>query len=387
MSRQATGLFLIAFFLRLLGASLMVVALTGCNPIKREDPRLDFTKVLPEELQAQQVERLDTNNDDYLDWVLFYRYEASGNQAEQLSPIAAVVYHAEVPKDGKQPPEIVPYSLNPPDGRYLGKNPCQARMADVITKNKGLEVVIESVNTDGLITDAAIFTWRGGKSAEETLPGYRCLGIFRAHGHIAISTDEVVVKEYTDDRSQLAVRRVYRPQNGSYLNEYDQLYPPIERNLEFATGKPKDVAASSYPESIILAFYEDITTDTVLDYLSKSGRERLRRNELDLGAPWPRNRIKRALVLELRYDRSNTDKPEAEVGVRVYFESVAKEKSEIAELIWTCIQEDGLWKIDRSRRISEEKESVGQVGNLTYWVDAPVRRARFPTTSPLSPHP
>ncbi|MCR4405453.1 MAG: hypothetical protein NUW24_00800 [Anaerolineae bacterium] len=332
----------------------MALALPGCNPIKREDPRLDFTKILPEGLQAQQVERLDTDSDGRLDWVLFYRYKAPGAQADQLSPIAAAVYHAEMPKDGKQLPEIVPYSLNPPDGRYLGENPCQARMADVITKNKGLEVVIESVNADGLVTDAAIFTWRGSKSAEETLPGYRCLGVFHAHGHIAINTDEVVVKEYAEDRSQLAVRRVYRPQNGTYLNEYDQLYPSIERNLEFAAGKPKDVAASPHPESIILAFYEDLNTDTALDYLSKSGRERLRRNELDLGAPWPRNRIKKALVLELRYDRSNTGKPETEVGVRVYFESVASEKSEIAELIWTCVQEDGFWKMDRSRRASEK---------------------------------
>ena len=348
-------------FLRVISASLTGLALVACNPIKREDPRLDFTKILPEGLQAQQVERLDTDNDGYMEWVLFYQYDMIDGQEEQkFSPIAVVVYNADVPKGIKKPPDVFPYPLDPPDGGYLGENRCQVRMEDVITKNEGPEVVIESVDADGLITDAAIFTWRGGKEGEGNSPGYKCLGFFRTSDQIKVGTDKVVVQERTEDRSQLAARHVYQPQDGSYLDEHDQLRPPVESSLEFAFGKPKDVASSPYPEKIVLAFYKDIKTDAALDYLSKAGRERLSRGELDLGAPWPRNRIDVALVRELRYLPYNTGNTETGVSVRASFVSVAGEKSEVIELTWVLIQEEGLWKMDRSSRTpASEKGSEG----------------------------
>lgn len=349
-------------FLRLVSTiSLMILALVACNPIKREDPRLDFTKILPAELQAQQVERLDTDNDGYMEWVLFYQYDViDGQEGQKFSPIAAVVYNADVPKGIKKPPDIIPYSLNPPDGGYLGENRCQVRMEDVITKNDGLEVVVESVDANGLITDAAIFTWRGGKETGGDSPGYKCLGFFRTSDQIKVNADKVVVQERTEDRSQLAGRHVYQPQDGSYLDEHNQLRPPVESSLEFAFGKPKDVASSPYPEKIVLAFYKDVKTDVALDYLSKAGRDRLSRGELDLGAPWARNRIDKALVRELRYLPSNTGSSETGVSVRVSFVSVTGEKSEVVELTWALVQEDGLWKMDRSSRTpTSDKGSEG----------------------------
>jgi hypothetical protein len=343
-------------FLRLVSIiSLVGLTLAACNPIKRADPRLDFTKILPEELRAQQVERLDTDNDGHLEWVLFYQYDViEGQTGRRFSPIAAVVYNADVPQGRKEPPVIFPYPLHPPDGDYLGENRCQVRMADVITKNDGPEVVVESIDANDLITDAAIFTWRGDEEAGAGLRGYKCLGFFRTRGQVGVSADMIVVQERTDERSQLAVRRIYKPQNGSYLDEHDQLRPPVESSVEFAFGKPKDVINSPYPEKIILAFYKDINTDAALDYLSQAGRERLLRGELDLGSPWARSRIDKALVRELRYDPPSPGSTETTVSVRVSFRSTTDEESEVVELSWILVQEEGLWKMDHSSRVSEQ---------------------------------
>jgi hypothetical protein len=342
-------------FFRLGSIIMMGLALAACNPIKREDPRLDFTKVLPEGLQAQQVERLDTDSDGNLEWVLFYRYDmVEGQEAQQFSPIAAVVYNADVPKGIKEPPRIMPYSLHPPGESYLCENQCQARMDDVIAKNDGLELVIEGIDANELITDVAIFTWRGDEEAGAGSPGYKCLGFFRTNGQVKVNHDQVVVQERTDERSQLAVRRVYQPQDGSYLDANDQLRSPVESSVEFAFGKPKDVALSPYPEKIVLAFYKDINTSVALDYLSAAGRERFQRGELDLGSPWPRNRIDQALVRRLRYIPPGTGSQAVEVNIRVSFQSTAGEESEVVELNWVLVQEEGLWKMDHSSRVSEQ---------------------------------
>lgn len=355
------GSALLPSFLRLVSiVSLAGLALAACNPIKREDPRLDFTKILPEELRAQQVERLDTDNDGHLEWVLFYQYDViEGQTGRRFSPIAAVVYNADVPQGRKEPPVIYPYPLRPPDEDYLGENRCQVRMADAITTNDGPEVVVESIDANGLITDAAIFTWRVDEEAGAGSRGYKCLGFFRTRGQIGISTDLVVVQERTDERSQLAVRRVYRPQNGSYLDEHDQLRPPVESSVEFAFGKPKDVTNSPYPEKIVLAFYKDINTDAVLDYLSQAGRERLVRGKLDTGSPWPRSRIDKALVRELRYVPPIPGSSETGVSVRVSFKSTTGEESEVVELTWVLVREKGLWKMDCSYRPSKPAQESG----------------------------
>jgi hypothetical protein len=342
-------------FLRLVSIiSLMGLALTACNPIKRDDPRLDFTKILPEELRSQQVTLLDTDNDGHLEWVLFYQYDViEGQTGRQFSPIAGVVYNADVPEGIKEPPVIFPYPLHPPDENYLGENRCDVRMADVISKNDGPEVVVESIDASGLITDAAIFTWRGDEEAGAGSRGYKCLGFFRTRGQVEVSTDQVIVRERTDERSQLAVRHLYQPQNGSYLGEHNQLRPAVESSVEFAFGKPRDVANSPYPEKIVLAFYKDINTDVALDYLSKAGRERLTRGELDLGAPWARSRIDKALVRELRYVPPSPGSLDAGVSIRVSFRSTTGEESGVVELTWVLVQEEGLWKMDRSSRTSE----------------------------------
>ncbi|MDY7039527.1 MAG: hypothetical protein SVX38_01540 [Chloroflexota bacterium] len=341
--------------------TLAGLALTACNPIKREDPRLDFTKILPEELRAQQVERLDADNDGHLEWVLFYQYDViEGQTRRQFSPIAAVVYNADAPTGRKEPPVIQPYPLHPPDEDYLGENQCEIRMADVIAKNDGLELVVESIDANGLITDASIFTWRGDEEAGAGSPGYKCLGFFRTRGQVEVSSDRVVVRERTDERSQLAVRQVYQPKDGSYLDVNDRVLAPIESSVEFAFGKPKDVLNSPYPEKIVLAFYQDINTDAALDYLSADGRERLIRGELDLGAPWSRSRIAKTLVRELRYIPPAVGSPETQVSVRVSFRPTTGEESEVVELTWVLIQEGGFWKMDQSSRTGESAtESEG----------------------------
>ncbi len=325
--------------------------LTACNPVKREDPRLDFTTILPEELRAKEVVRLDTDNDGHQEWVLFYQYDViEGETGRQFSPIAAVVYNADAPKGIKRPPVIQPYPLQPPGESYLGEHQCQARMADVITQNDGLEVVIESLDASGLTTAAALFTWRGDEEAGAGSPGYKCLGFFRANGGVKVGKDQVATQERSEERSQLAIRRIYQPHNGSYLDQNDQLRPPLESSVEFAFGKPKDVLNSPYPEKIVLAFYKDINTDIALEYLSEAARQRLERGELDLGSPWPRKSIDRALVRTLRYLPPSPGSSETQVSIRVSFKS-GTEESAIAELVWFLVQEKGLWKMDRSVRL------------------------------------
>jgi hypothetical protein len=91
---------------------------------------------------------------------------------------------------------------------------------------------------------------------------YQNIGSFRGSHLVALSGSTVTVFDRAGfERSQLVVRRQYRPENGSYFVPGTQvLLDPVEYSIVFAV-EPDKVTEVYYPEKAVLAFYRNLGKD------------------------------------------------------------------------------------------------------------------------------
>jgi len=106
------------------------------------------------------------------------------------------------------------------------------------------------------------------------------------------------------ERSQLAIRKVYEPVEGSYLSPGgDRLRDPVEQSVDFAFGMPASPAQSPYPEKAVLAFYLALghDNDTARSYLSDASGYKADMGAYEYGTGAPLGSLKRALVKSIGY--------------------------------------------------------------------------------------
>ncbi len=139
------------------------------------------------------------------------------------------------------------------------------------------EVIVAGA-TRGVVTDLNIFRkvgvelsclqrqqWQAAHPGE-TFPNsirYENVGSFRGNYLIERKGSTITVVDRAGlERSQLTVRKQYRPENGSYFQRGTQeLLDPVEYTLTFGPGEPDNIPQVYYPEKAVLAFYEALGKD------------------------------------------------------------------------------------------------------------------------------
>ncbi len=289
---------------------VLSLVVAGCGPVaalREPDQKLDFAKILPTTERPQEVQLLDADGDGKDEWIVFYKFDlVNGATGYKFSPIGAAVYN----DDHGDPPVIFPYELHPPGRRYLGEQNCVATVEDLITTNDGLELLVRCFAEEELVVDLGVFQWYDedkndlSKPPQEGRQGYRCLGFFHGNGGITFDGSKVVVKERTEERSQLSLKSVYTIREGRYFQpETGELWPPEETSIEFAFGVPQDVTQSPYPEKVVLAFYLALGQNDPLaeTYLSEDSELKDLVRSDSFGTETSGDQIKKVLIKSIEY--------------------------------------------------------------------------------------
>jgi len=323
------------------------------NKVCADATVVNFRLIAPPGAAALPIHRIDTDGDGWEEWVVPYQYDIVG----RTSPVFCVIYD----RVGRDLPIIYPYKLNTPDSDFIGEGAITVAMEDVLANTDGEtrprpEVVI----TDTRTTTLGIFRVREVKETAnppcESFPNpYQCAGFFK--GTLRITRVGAVVSVWDragSERSQFALRRVYKPSQGSYFQpNTTALLPPAEASIEFAYGMPADILDTPYPEKLVLAFYTKLKED-VNPYLTEQARQRLAAGQLDYGSPWPRESLQKALVQEISYapgpeDAASAATPTnlprvAQVNVKVLFLGPGGE-SLLRNAQWHLLQVENRWKL------------------------------------------
>jgi hypothetical protein len=344
---------------------VLSLVVAGCGPVgslRQPDEKLDFTKIVPTPKRPGEVQLLDADGDGKEEWIVFYKFDlVEGATGRKFSPIGAAVYN----DDHGDPPVIFPYKLNPPDRVYLGEQNCVAEVRDLITTNQGLELLVSNFAEEDLVVDLSVFHWYDhdqddlSKNPAEGRQGYECLGFFRGSGGITFAGSKVIVKQRTEERSQLSVKNVYQDKESSYFRPGGkELWPPVETSIEFTFGVPEDVAQSPYPEKVVLAFYLALGQNDPLaqTYLSEASGLKDVVGSDSFGTAASGDQIQKVLVKRIVYvpDREKEEKHEP-VQVTVSVASVTSEGEDPPrgvtwEVIWEPPREGVAkpgWKLHR----------------------------------------
>jgi hypothetical protein len=229
-----------------------------------------------------------------------------------------------------RPPAIQSYELVPASYDYLAQDGLDVVSGDVIqyadplSAGKDYLEVVANGYTRGVVTDLNIFRKTGVgldcfqmQQWSATHPGeafpnpyrYVNIGSFRGNYRVERNGATVTVVDRSPfERSQITIRRQYRPLNGSYFEPGTQvLLPPVESALAFGPGEPDQVSQVYYPEKAVLAFYQNLTKDKAQlekanGYLSPDAQAIFNINTDQFGLAMPRDELARVLVLQIRYE-------------------------------------------------------------------------------------
>ncbi|MDX1521787.1 MAG: hypothetical protein R3264_09185 [Anaerolineae bacterium] len=255
-------LLVVSFFLT---SALFIVGLFRIDPLPyvREGAYLmglrqliSFADAIPENLQdnisVSDVVRLDTDGDEFREWVVFYEFDLRNGR----NPVQGVVYD----NDRGNPPVMFPYNLKAPNRDYLSETKPTVTVEQVTDRTALAEVVVHGDK------ELNIFEFRQN-SEEWDFPRdaparYFPVGFFRGSGGVTLDrvTKEVTVVDRDGfERSQLAIRSIFaiNPRNGTYLDDFDptRLAAPVVSTVDFFGGPPTDILGTTFPEKIVLAFY------------------------------------------------------------------------------------------------------------------------------------
>lgn len=259
-----------------------------------ENRMIDLQQIAAGVPDLDYIHRVDTDGDteanigqDPLagkEWLVFYQYNIVGGDSQRpQGPFGAAIYDP----DHCRPRAIRSHELIPTSYDYLGVNWADIYAIDNIIPyqdplSKGLdrpEVVI-SGGAASPIQDLNVFRKVGTEPTclerQDWLrshPGqvfpaawqvrYENIGSFRGSYKVKMEGSTVTVWDSGGfERNQFTIRKMYRPENGSYFQPGTQvLLPPVEYSVDFGPGQPDDVPNVYYPEKAVLAFYLNLTKD------------------------------------------------------------------------------------------------------------------------------
>jgi hypothetical protein len=218
---------------------------------------------LENNMEIEDVRKMDPDGDDFSEWVVAYRYDERGDEG----PIHVAVFD----NDRGNPPVLFPYVLRPPDRDYLSETTVSYELLPVTEDENGPydEDLDELLVRGG--KELGIFRFNQNSEIwdfpRDAPPRYEAIGFFRGDGGISFDeeTKQVTVLDRGGyDRSQLVARSVYalNPVTNTYWDQFygpteldRQLAAPVFTTIEFFGGPPQDLLDAFYPEKIVLAFY------------------------------------------------------------------------------------------------------------------------------------
>ncbi|MBN1991786.1 MAG: hypothetical protein JW953_03720 [Anaerolineae bacterium] len=228
---------------------------------------VSFEHIVPEHLEkslaTNNILRLDTDGDNYKEWIVFYQFDLQNSS----NPVQAMVYD----NDRGNPPVIFPYALRPPHRDYLGEGEVSLELENATIDQNGpdqedlQEILVRGSNELG------IFRFRQNSEQwdfpRDAPPRYQPIGFFRGSGGVSFdkNTKNVTVLDRAGfERSQLVNRLVYAV-NKATNTYWDQFYDPAELDrklaaplistIDFLGDPPQNIHDSTFPEKIVLAFY------------------------------------------------------------------------------------------------------------------------------------
>jgi len=234
---------------------------------------VSFISAVPPELsnsiQTRRVERLDTDADNFAEWVVFYEYDLQSGQ----NPVQITVYD----NDRGNPPVIFPYQLRVPNRDYLSDSSrgVSVSLQDVVTEANGPkgQNIPEILVQDG--RQLSIFKYNGKYDTNVWDPPsdsparYSAIGAFKGASGVSLNQktkDVTVVDQDKYNRSQLAQRMVYglNAATNTYWDEFDstRLVAPKISTVDFYPAPPSNIDATAYPEKTVLAFYASTCGDS-----------------------------------------------------------------------------------------------------------------------------
>jgi hypothetical protein len=228
-----------------------------------DERTINLQEISPTIETIRHVFRLDTDQDQENEWLVVYRYDVPAKPG--MGPYGAMIYDA----DRCRPPALATYELRPYDYDYLAENIGTARLAAPTIQDVAQDGQVEIV-VKFRYSSLAIFRWFDDTAdCNDTDPGkkgYRLLGNFRGTGGVTLdpaSGRVTVVDRGIFERSQLGVKRVYRPDSqGSYLRSDGKgLADPVDSWVDFAVGEPLASPQTYYPEKAVLSFYIHLGQD------------------------------------------------------------------------------------------------------------------------------
>jgi hypothetical protein len=301
-----------------------------------DDKTIYLGDLVPGLYDLDYISRVDTDWEDEAikqEWLAFYQYDvATSSQGSTKGPFGGAIYDY----DDCRPPAILSYELVPVSYDYLGQDAVWQSVeniipyADPVSAGQDRPELIMNGSTQGVVTDLNVFRkvgvaldcfqlqqWRvvhPGEAFPNPLR-YENIGSFRGNYRIARDQATITVVDRSPfERSQIAIRRQYRPENGSYFRPGTQvLLDPVEYSLIFGPGQPDQVPQVYYPEKAVLAFYLNLTKDkaqleTAKGYLSTGAQQAYDIETDPFGLSTDPNSVARArdklarvLVWEIRY--------------------------------------------------------------------------------------
>jgi hypothetical protein len=307
------------------------------NPIKvylarflTENKMIYLGDFVPGLYDLDYIHRIDTDGEDEEikeEWVAFYQYDVKTPESGvPLGPFGGVIYDS----GDCRPPAVQSYALVPVSYDYLAQNSIGVAVeniipyADPVSAGVDRPEVIVNGRTRRVVTDLNVFRKTGvgldcfqlqqwsAAHPGEAFPNpfrYASIGSFRGNNRVQRSGATItVVDQAPFERSQITIKRQYRPENGSYYRPGTQLLlDPVEYGLAFQQGLPDEVTQVYYPEKAVLAFYLNLTQDAgqlqaANGYLSTDAQAIFDIETDYFGLAMPRDELARVLVLEIRYD-------------------------------------------------------------------------------------
>ncbi len=311
------------------------------NPLRVQIARaLMFNKfiylgdIVPGLYDLDYVHRLDTDDVEETireEWVATYQYDVVTQQSgAQSGPFGAAIYDF----DACRPPAMLSYELVPVSYDYLAQDALRLVVenaipyADPISASQDFPEVFTNGATQGVVTDLNVFRRTGialdclqRRDWQALHPGeafpnpvrYQNIGSFRGNYRIERNGATVTVVDRSPfERSQITIRRQFRPENGSYYRPGTQaLLDPVEYTLAFGPGRPDQIPQVYYPEKTVLAFYLNLSQDKeqlaeANSYLSPDAQALFDIQTDQFGLAMPRNELVRVLVWQIRYEPNVT---------------------------------------------------------------------------------
>ena len=313
-----------------------------------EDKTIYLGDIVPGLYDLDYIHRLDTDWEDEPikeEWLAIYQYDVTAPEnTPPRGPFGAAIYDF----DDCRPPAILSYELVPVSYDYLAEDAIRyegtADQQDITVENiipykdplsvkNGVlldrpEVIVFG-RTRGVRTDLNIFrevgteldcrAWQEWRTnhPQDAFPNplrYENIGSFRGNYGVSRNGETVTVVDRSPfERSQITIKKQYRPQDGTYYHEPggQVLLDPVEASLGFGPGEPDDIPGVYYPEKAVLAFYLNLTKDKdqlakAEGYLSPDAQAIYNIETDQFGLAMPRDKLARVLVRQIRYEPNVT---------------------------------------------------------------------------------